>query len=97
MGQTMSETDSQATAEAQTEFFNKIAKFSKVAYKRLRPAMGNLKRFAGPHAEALLGLTPVGQMLGIGEEGSFDQLGGKTHKASYNKGGGGGYRMPQVP
>ena len=97
MGQTMSEADSQATAEAQTEFFNKIAKFSKVAYKRLRPAMGNLKRFAGPHAEAMLGLTPVGQMLGIGEEGSFERLGGKVHKASYNKGGGGGYRMPQMP
>ena len=36
LGQAASELD----AEAQAEFFNKIAKFAKVAYKNLRPAMG---------------------------------------------------------
>ena len=56
--QASSEAESQA--EAQAEFFNKIARFARTAYKRMKPVMGNLRKFTGPHADAMLGNTPVG-------------------------------------
>ena len=57
--------------------FHKIAKFHKYAYKKLRPALAKLEKFAGPHAEEMLGMTPVGQMLALGAPGSVAKLGGK--------------------
>ena len=33
---------------------------AKKAYHKLRPAMTNLRKFAGPNADILLGMTPIG-------------------------------------
>ena len=39
---------------------NKAARFSRMAYRSMKPAMHRLEKFAGSHAEELLGMTPVG-------------------------------------
>ena len=54
--------------------FDKVAKFSKIAYRKLRPELGRLRKYAGPHAEEMLGMTPVGQMLGLGAPGGLDKV-----------------------
>ena len=53
-----------------------------MAYKNLKPALKKLKKFAGPiNGEKLLGMTPVGKMLGLGTPGSLEKLKG-THTIS---------------
>ena len=48
-----------------------------MAYKNLKPALKKLKKFAGPiNGEKLLGMTPVGKMLGLGTPGSLEKLKG---------------------
>ena len=59
--------------------FDKVQKFSKMAYSRLRPELGRLRKYAGPHAEEMLGMTPVGQMLGLGNPGTLDQVYGNPN------------------
>ena len=78
---TLSQTTTEAEVEAGVgaEFENKVDKFSTMAYKSLKPALEKLQKFAGPeNGEKLLGMTPIGKMLGLGAPGSFEKLGGKA-------------------
>lgn len=78
---------SEADAEAQDKMFSYVGKFGKKAFKALKPALANLKKFAGPQAESMLGMTPVGKMLGLGAKGSLDRLNGETKFHADNKSG----------
>jgi len=74
----MAEVDSEiyavADTEAQTEFYDKVGRFSSKAYKQLKPTLRKMKQFAGPQSEQILGMTPMGQMLGLGPPGSIEAL-----------------------
>ena len=37
-----------------------------MAAKSLRPALREIKKFAGPNSETLLSMTPIGKILGLG-------------------------------
>ena len=65
---TFSQTEVDAELDAEYGFVTeeKAKKFTKIAYQKLEPALRELKKFAGPKAEAFLGLTPIGQVLGLG-------------------------------
>ena len=57
----------------------KMKKYSKQAYSNLKPALKKLVKFAGPvNGEKLLGMTPVGKMLGLGTPGSLERLRGNN-------------------
>ena len=47
----MADTEVEAEADADAEMFEKVAKFSKYAYKKLRPAMDRLEYYTGPHTQ----------------------------------------------
>ena len=56
-----------------------MQKYSKQAYANLKPALKKLVKFAGPvNGEKLLGMTPVGKMLGLGTPGSLERLRGNN-------------------
>ena len=59
-----------------------------MAYKNLKPALNRLVKFAGPvNGEKLLGMTPVGKMLGLGTPGSLERLRGNNSIAPPQKNG----------
>ena len=48
-----------------------------MAYKNLKPALCRLTKCFGPvNGERLMGMTPVGKMLGLGAPGSLERLRG---------------------
>ena len=60
------ESQSWASAEAGTEFANKVARFARLAWRKLRPAVQAAHQLAGPNTEQFLGMTSLGNYLGIG-------------------------------
>ena len=72
ISQTLAQIQSQSSVEAQNP--KKVAKFARIAWKKLKPAMASVKKLAGPNYEQFLGMTPVGNYLGIGAPGSYDKL-----------------------
>ena len=64
-------TNLEALAAAQAEYFDKVGKFANMAYQELKPVLQKVQKYAGPHAEQILGMTPMGQMLGLGPIGSI--------------------------
>ena len=64
-----------ATALSQVEHRRKdnmvreseLKEYQRIAMKELEPALAAVKQFAGDHSVALLGLTPIGDLFGIGK------------------------------
>ena len=62
--------------------------------------MNKLRKFAGPYAETMLGLTPLGQTLGLNVPGAFDAMErkyGKYQKPYGYSGGPGALGPPGYP
>ena len=46
---------------------DEIKEYQRIAMKELQPALAAVKEFAGDHSIALLGMTPIGDLFGIGK------------------------------
>ena len=67
---------------------DKQKKYAAMAYKKLKPALKKLTKFAGPtNGEKLLGMTPIGKMLGLGTPGSLEKLKGEKKAEAPEKNG----------
>ena len=63
---------------------DKAARFQRLAWSKLKPAMKAVKKVAGPNAEQLLGMTNVGNYFRIGKKpGNYDKLAKLMHRFKY--------------